>query len=355
MGRWWGALLIGWVLVWRAALPVQAAEHVVRAVLFYLSTCDHCRQVITHDLAPLLDQYGPQLEIVGVDIDQPAGRELYQVAMQHFNIPEAQRGVPTLIVGNVVLIDASRISRQFPDLIERYLPLGCVGWPDIPGLTAALATQPALMRLGASTSPCATVAGCDLVAQTAPPDTLSVRLVHDSLGSALACAGLLGLVCGVARVTRRHRVAAKSWPAVLLAVLALAASVYLAAVETTQSTCICDVARYSEDAHWFNLLPIGLLGVIGYVLIAMAYRLSRCTPGHLLDLARQALFGILLAVYLMLMEPLTFGPRYVWCLTATVTVTAVLWLVATPDQSARPKQHAVSTLKTILHFPTTLP
>lgn len=354
MGRhWWGALLISWVLVWRAALPVQAAEHMVRAVLFYLPTCDHCRQIITHDLAPLLDQYGPQLEIVGVDIDQPAGWELYQVAMQHFDIPEAQRGVPTLIVGNVVLIDSSRISRQFPDLIEQYLPLGCVGWPDIPGLTVALATQSALMRPGAPTLPCATVAGCDLMAQTAPPDTLSIRLVHDPLGSALACAILLGLVCGVAWVTKRHHRAVESWPVVLLAVLALAASVYLASVETTQSTCICGLARGREDTHLFNLIPIGLLGVIGYVLIAMARLLRRCTPGHVIDLAGQALFGILLVVYLLLLEPLAFGPRYVWCLTATVTVTAVLWLSATPGQPAGPKRHAVSTLKTVLHFPAT--
>ncbi len=137
--RWWGVLLISGVLIWRAVLPVHAAERVVRAVLFYLPTCNHCRQIITRDLAPLLDQYGPQLEIVGLDIDQPAGLELYQVAMQHFNVPEDQRGVPTLIVGNVVLIDSAQISQQFSALVEQYLLLGCLDWPDIPGLSTALA------------------------------------------------------------------------------------------------------------------------------------------------------------------------------------------------------------------------
>ncbi len=334
--RWWGALLISGVLVWRTALPVQAAEPVVRAVLFYLATCDHCRQVITHDLAPLLDRYGPQLEIVGVDVDQPAGRELYQVAMQHFNVPEAQRGVPTLIVGNVVLIDAARISEQFPDLIEQYLPLGCVGWPDIPGLTAALTTQPAFMRYYGSTSLGATVAGCDLVAQTAPPnDTLSVRLVNDPLGSVLASAMLIGLACSVARVTQRHHRRAKPWLAVLVTVPGLATSIYLASVETTHATCLCCLTGCREDAHWLNLIPIGLLGVIGYVLIAIACRLRRCAPGHPIDLARKILFGMLIVAYLMLLEPLALGPRCVWCLAATVMVTTVLWLIATPG-SKRP-------------------
>lgn len=344
MGRhWWGALLISWLLVWQAALPVQAAEHVVRAVLFYLPTCDHCRQVITRDLAPLLDHYGPQLEIVGVDVDQPAGRELYQVAMQHFDIPEAQRGVPTLIVGNVVLIDSSRISQQFPDLIEAYLPLGCLGWPDIPGLTTALATQPALARLGMPTTPCATVTGCDLVAQTASPDSFSVRLVHDPVGSALAWAALLSLLVVVACVTRRPRCSARSWPVISLAVLGSAASVYLASVETIQSTCICGLTRCLEAAHWFDLISIGLLGAIGYGLIVLACRLSHCPSGRVRDLAQQSLFGALLVVYFMLLEPLALGPRRIWCLTATLMVTAVLWLIIRPRRPVGATRPAEST------------
>lgn len=332
--RWWRALLLSWVLIWRAALPAQAAEHVVRAVLFYLPACEHCRQIITHDLAPLIERYGPQLEIVGVDVDQPAGWKLYQAAMQHFDVPEAQRGVPTLIVGNVVLIDSSRISQQFPDLIEQYLPLGCVGWPDIPGLTAALAFQPALAQLGAPTTPCAMVAGCDLVAQTAPPESFSVKLVHDPLSSVLAGALLLSLVGGVICLARRRCCPVKLWLAVALVVLGVAASVYLASAETTQSTCPCGLAQRLEDAHWFNLIPIGLLGAIGYALIALACRLSRCTAGQLCVLAQQLLFGILIVVYLMLLEPLALGPRCVWCLTATLTVTAVLWLIITPGEQA---------------------
>ena len=50
------------------ALPV------VHAVLFYSPTCPHCQYVITETLPPLMEKYGNQLQIMGVDVTQPKGR-----------------------------------------------------------------------------------------------------------------------------------------------------------------------------------------------------------------------------------------------------------------------------------------
>ena len=113
----------------------QDAVPVVRAVLFYSPTCPHCAMVIQQDLPPLFEKYGTQLEIVAIDASQVEGGTLYQLAVERFQIPENRLGVPTLIIGNTVLVGSIEIPEQLPGLIEYYLAQGGIDWPDIPALT----------------------------------------------------------------------------------------------------------------------------------------------------------------------------------------------------------------------------
>jgi hypothetical protein len=49
-------------------LRVSAGSGVVRAVLFYSSTCPHCHEVINVVLPPLVKQFGSQLDVSGFDV-----------------------------------------------------------------------------------------------------------------------------------------------------------------------------------------------------------------------------------------------------------------------------------------------
>ncbi|NTU64598.1 MAG: vitamin K epoxide reductase, partial [Chloroflexi bacterium] len=116
-----------WLLIMILALAfpgtpaVQAEPAVVRAVVFYSPSCPHCHQVITEDLPPLFEKYGDQLQIAGIDTTSAGGQALYEAAIQRFNIPPERMGVPTLIVGDVVLVGSLEIPQQFPGLIKKYL------------------------------------------------------------------------------------------------------------------------------------------------------------------------------------------------------------------------------------------
>lgn len=128
-------IIIGLMLLTVGFSPAQADETaVVRAVLFYSPTCSHCHYVITEILVPLNDRYGDQLEIGGIDVTQADGQALYQTAIDHYQIPQDRRGVPTLVVGQVVLVGSGEIPEQFPAIIETGLAEGGIPWPDIPGL-----------------------------------------------------------------------------------------------------------------------------------------------------------------------------------------------------------------------------
>jgi uncharacterized membrane protein len=367
------ALLLG------SVLPAQAQGGVVRAVLFYSPSCAHCHQVITKDLPPLFEKYGERLQVIGIDVTQQGGQALYQAAIQRFKIAPEQQGVPTLIVGDVVLVGSLDIPQQFPGLIEKHLAQGGVDWPDILGLAQSLAAaqptptstsaQPAvtttLAQSGSSVTPTpATVPAAratsaptataqpGLIVTDAHPPGLQEKLARDPLGNMLAIAVLIGMVLVVGRVlvafVRAENAPQSTWQQLAipaLSVLGLGVAAYLAYVETQQVAAVCgpvgdcNTVQQSEYALLFGVLPVGVFGLIGYVAILLAWLVSRYGRGPLAELARAALlamtlFGTLFSIYLTFLEPFIIGATCAWCLTSAVVMTLLLWLTAAPGAGA---------------------
>lgn len=135
------SLLLSSLLGFSSAAAQEPAPAAVHAVLFYSPSCGHCHYVIGEILPPVIDQYGDQLQVIGVDVTQSGGQAMYQAAIAYFQIPEMRRGVPTLIVGDVVLVGSGEIPEQFPTIIEEGLATGGIDWPAIPGLAEAMAAS----------------------------------------------------------------------------------------------------------------------------------------------------------------------------------------------------------------------
>ena len=145
----WAVFIVGILSVF----SIKAEGPLVRAVLFYSPSCPHCHEVISNDLPPLEKRYGEQLQILGVNVREPGGQALYQAAIEHFHIPHDRQGVPTLIVGDEVLVGSDEIPARFPELIEASLGTGGMDWPPIPGLMQAMATTQAAADAGGSVPP----------------------------------------------------------------------------------------------------------------------------------------------------------------------------------------------------------
>ena len=387
-------LLFGWSLAWSLAVPAVpalASNPVVHAVLFYSPTCPHCHQVIQNDLPPLLEKYGQQLEIIGVDTSQSQGQALYQAAVEHFNVPEDRRGVPTLIVNDVVLVGSGEIPQQFPGLIEEYLAQDGVEWPDIPGLREAMAAQAEAEVTPVSpvatpeqppsaASPIATpaaattpVAAAQPAAEPPPgaaqgdearlvdieaqpvleqPADLWARVGRDPLGNGLAIVVLFGMVLMVGYAGATLWSAAdqpvpgwRTWAVPLLCLAGFGVAAYMSYVETAQVAAVCgpvgdcNTVQQSSYARLFGLVPIGLLGLVGYLAIFIAWAVGSIAKGLLADLAWLALFlmallGTLFSIYLTFLEPFVIGATCAWCLTSAVLMAAMLWLSIAPAKSA---------------------
>jgi uncharacterized membrane protein len=350
-GRWADALVVAILVMLSLAIavvPVRADAPVVRAVLFYSTNCPHCHQVITEVLTPLVEQQGEALQIIAVNTQQTDGYELYLAAIDAFEIPPERRGVPALIVGDAVLVGAFEIPELFPPLVEQGLATGGVGWPAIPGL-AEMVAEAKVERIEAPTpTPTATPAS-----PTGVLSGIGARIARDPLGNSLSIAVLCGMVVSVGWVVKRgvhtwcapshpsseaHPPAWKVWGVPLLCAVGLVVAGYLAYVETRQAKAVCgpvgdcNAVQQSGYALLFGVLPIAVLGVLGYVAILAAWAWGRLGRGWLaewmpLALFGLALFGVLFSIYLTFLEPFVIGATCSWCLASAVMMTFILLLV----------------------------
>lgn len=343
-----------------AALPVLAApmtaeNPVVHAVLFYSPTCGHCHKVITEDLPPLAEKYGDQLEVYMINVTLEQGQALYQSALTAFEVPDDRLGVPTLIVGDTVLVGSAEIPEQFPGIIEQGLEQGGIDLPAIPGLPEAFAAQEAqaTSEPEPATQPQTSPA---LLEETSVQDSRPEfvrRFLNDPIANTLAVIVLAGMLISVIYLAMRFingsetaqgKGLARTWLLILI-LIGIGVSGYLTYVEASQTQAVCgpvgncNAVQGSKYATLFGILPVGILGLIGYAAMLLAWVLQFFGPANLRRLAAVALwamawFGVLFSIYLTFLEPFVIGATCLWCLTSAIVITLILWLTTSPALAA---------------------
>ena len=312
-------------------VSLAADGPVVHAVLFYSPTCGHCQQVITQDLPPLIEKYRDQLLIIGVDVSTQSGQILYQSAVEHLKITDDRIAVPTLIVGEVVMVGSAEIPNQFPALIEQGLATNGIPWPDIPGLAEAMAAEPPPSEQQMeSVDP-----GAGL--------TVTEKFALDPVANTIAVVALVGMLISVLLIglnfSKIPADGPRLWPNWVIPVLMLVGAIaagYLTYVEVTDSTAACgpigncNLVQQSTYATLFGILPVGILGLAGYFSILLAWLVVRFGKQGAQRVAALALwglawFGTLFSVYLTFLEPFVIGATCAWCLTSAIVMTLLLW------------------------------
>ena len=127
--------------------------------------------------------------------------------------------------------------------------------------------------------------------------------------------------------------------------MGLGVASYLTYVEMTQAEAVCgpvgdcNTVQQSEYTRLFGILPFGILGLAGYVMILLAWVIGRIASQRLAAYASLALlgltaFGLLFSIYLTFLEPFVIGATCAWCLTSALIMTALLWLSLAPGKLA---------------------
>jgi uncharacterized membrane protein/thiol-disulfide isomerase/thioredoxin len=294
---------------------------VVHILLFWTSDCHACRTVVSEALPPLKERYAGQFMVKYVDVvtgDDVA--QFYQVAAA-FGISKEQAEIPMLIVGDRVLIGAEQIPAELPGLVELYLAVGGVELPDITRLVEAASS---------------------------PDPVLPDRPDGFNLALGVMAFMIAALLISTAAILRGRSLPLTLRPSwldalfILLALVGLGVALYLAYVETQAVTAVCgpvgdcNAVQSGPYARLFGVLPIGVLGAAGYLLILAAWILKRFRDGQLAGYASLAIFGMtffgtLFSLYLTYLEPFVIKAVCAWCLTSAMLITLLLLINISPS------------------------
>lgn len=368
-------MLIGFI-TFTTTSAVKSQSPIIRAIIFYSPSCGHCQKVLTEDLPPLLEEFPEQLIVIGVDVSNPEGQRLYQIAVEHHNLPDDQLGVPMLIVGNHVLIGAKEIPEQFPKIISSGLREGGIEWPDIPEIKDVIKEQlppdyetgennlknddNEISTDGNNSEDLAEIAPeknmddgdnqvNDLVESSNSENSLVDKFNNDTAGNSIAVVVLFGMLAGVGYAgyvfvsDNDHSIPfLPDWLIPVLSILGLFVAVYLTFIETTNTEAVCgpvgdcNTVQQSKYAQLFGFLPVGLIGVVGYIIIIGTWIIKKVSKSEKVRYYSSLLiwilawFGVLFSIYLTFLEPFVIGATCMWCITSAILMMLVL-LASTPD------------------------
>jgi uncharacterized membrane protein len=120
-----------------------------------------------------------------------------------------------------------------------------------------------------------------------------------------------------------------------------AIAVYLSVVEVTGADAVCgpvgdcNTVQQSEYARLFGVVPVGILGALGYLGILSAWVVSTFGPDGSRRPARLVVWilafgGTGFSAYLTFLEPFVIGATCAWCVSSAL-IMGVLLLAASGE------------------------
>jgi uncharacterized membrane protein len=126
------------------------------------------------------------------------------------------------------------------------------------------------------------------------------------------------------------------WVILVSVIGGLAVTVYTTFIEATdgpimcgQDSSKCITVMNSPYATLFGVLPVGVLGLFGYVGILISWLGWQFGPQSIqkfmvLSLWGMCIFGVLFSTYLTFLEPFVIGATCMWCISSAVLMIGLL-------------------------------
>lgn len=326
------------ILLAPASVRAQSgADHpIVHAVMFWQAGCSHCEETINLTLPPIHEKYGAQFELLLIELKDMQDIELLYRVAASYGLPKQKTRVPFLIINNQVLVGSVDIAEKLPALIDDYLVQGGVDWPANPLLSDLLPASSLTSGLPAVTQ---TPVPADNA--PAPPADMhsngfTLAIVIMLFMAVILTYSLIAFAIGKTFPLPRWT----DWLIPALILVGIGVAGYLSYIETQSATAACgpvgdcNAVQQSRYARLFDVLPIGVLGLLGYLGLIAAWLVRKYLPKFAkpADIAffAMAFFAVIFSLYLTYLEPFVIGAVCIWCLSSAVIVTLLLLLGTSP-------------------------
>jgi len=109
-------------------------EGAVGAYYFYANDCPHCLEMLEDLILPMVDEYNGQLDVRLLEIGLPEYYEAMLTIEAYFEVAPSERGIPTLVIDNHILIGESEIRGTLENLVSEGIQDGGIPFPEIQGV-----------------------------------------------------------------------------------------------------------------------------------------------------------------------------------------------------------------------------
>ena len=106
----------------------------VKAYYFYSNSCTHCIAILEEVIKPLESKYPGQLDIRLLELGNPDSYRAMITAEAHYGVKPEERGLPTMLINDQILIGEEQNRQNLPGLIESAIVGEGIDFPAIEGL-----------------------------------------------------------------------------------------------------------------------------------------------------------------------------------------------------------------------------
>ena len=322
-------LVISAGILWGIPTPATAQTEqapLIKVLVFYSPTCQHCFDVFNKIIDPLRNAYKDEVEFVTVDVTGKIGREQYRNIIEQYEILPARQAIPMLVVNDHVLVGDMEISLGLPRLIEAGLSSG-----DETELNSSGIVDPE--ERGKDQNPTINVI---------PQLPLGWLVLFSLVASTLyVFIQIISSRAGLLRPTLRLNRSFRTCIFVGLCGVGFIISLYLTYLDINELNPNCatvSVCSLSEEIDYSTIagIPISLLGIINYTVTGLMWistrqgslRMSKLSGALLLTLLVSA---ALVSIILTGIELLVLNTTSTWRLGSGMVVALLCFLGATPD------------------------
>jgi len=105
----------------------------VHGLFFYRTECPHCQETLDQVIYPLESELGADLDIRLVNIDYAGNYELFIQFQEYFHTAAGDRAIPTLIIGEHIIIGEDAIRAEIDPLVQDGIAAGGIAWTALEG------------------------------------------------------------------------------------------------------------------------------------------------------------------------------------------------------------------------------
>ena len=128
----------------------------VHGYYFYSNSCSHCLDILKNILEPLQAENPGQIDMRLLELGNPDYYRALLAVEEAYHVKPEQRGLPTVVLGDKILIGEAPNKDSLAELIKAGLTGSGIAFPDIPGVDPELMVSIPVSTTGAELEACTT-------------------------------------------------------------------------------------------------------------------------------------------------------------------------------------------------------